>query len=147
MIPRTEHDIKLLGIGMTEGDLNFMVYGYMNRGTYEGYCGAGIYHYNHDQNVVEESVFIPTTESFEFLKSDLGTLSYVNKKNQLFLLLAGRLYQINIDDSEYKVLAENIDSNQFAVSETNAHAAWRITDGDQAGQIEYIDFDSLRDKK
>ena len=71
-------------------------------------------------------------------------MSYVNKKNQLFLLLSGSLYQINIDDSDYKVLAENIDSNQFAVSETNAHAAWRIVDGEQTGQIEYIDFDSLK---
>ena len=140
---RTEHDIKLLSVE-DDGDVNFMVYGYMNRGSHEGYCGAGIYHYNHDQNVVEEKVFIPTTESFEFLKSDLGTLSYVNKKNQLFLLLSGSLYQINIDDSDYKVLAENIDSNQFAVSETNAHAAWRVVDGEQTGQIEYIDFDSLK---
>ena len=114
---RTEHDIKLLSVE-DDGDVNFMVYGYMNRGSHEGYCGAGIYHYNHDQNVVEEKVFIPTTESFEFLKSDFGTLSYVNKKN--------------------------IDSNQFAVSETNAHAAWRIVDGEQTGQIEYIDFDSLK---
>ena len=65
-------------------------------------------------------------------------------RNQLFLLLSGSLYQINIDDSDYKVLAENIDSNQFAVSETNAHAAWRIVDGEQTGQIEYIDFDSLK---
>lgn len=109
---RIEHDIKLLGIN-DSGDLDFMVYGYMNRGTYEGYCGVGIYHYDHDQNVVEERVFIPTSESFEFLKSDLGTLSYVNKDNQLFLLLAGKLYQINIDESSYDVLADNIDGNQF----------------------------------
>ena len=139
---RIEHDIKLLGIN-DSGDLDFMVYGYMNRGTYEGYCGVGIYHYDHDQNVVEERVFIPTSESFEFLKSDLGTLSYVNKDNQLFLLLAGKLYQINIDESSYDVLADNIDGNQFAVSATNAHAAWRISDGDQAGQVKFIDFDTL----
>ena len=105
---RIEHDIKLLGIN-DSGDLDFMVYGYMNRGTYEGYCGVGIYHYDHDQNVVEERVFIPTSESFEFLKADLGTLSYVNKDNQLFLLLAGKLYQINIDESSYDVLADKID--------------------------------------
>ncbi len=45
-----------------------MVYGYMNRGTYEGYCGIAVYHYNHDQNVVEGRAFIPVSESFEFLK-------------------------------------------------------------------------------
>ncbi|MDE8682371.1 hypothetical protein PZH33_20570, partial [Blautia schinkii] len=99
----------------------------MNRGTYEGYCGVGIYHYDHDQNVVEERVFIPTSESFEILKSDLGTLSYVNKDNQLFLLLAGKLYEINIDESTYDVLADNIDGNLFSVSATNSHAAWRIS--------------------
>ena len=140
---RVEHDIKLLSI-TADGDLDFMVYGYMNRGTYEGYCGVGIYHYDHDQNFVEERVFIPCAESFEFLKSDLGTLSYVNKDNQLFLLLAGNLYQINIDENSYEVLADNIDPEQFAVSATNAHAAWRIKDGDQAGQIEIIDFDTLK---
>ena len=140
---RVEHDIKLLSI-TADGDLDFMVYGYMNRGTYEGYCGVGIYHYDHDQNFVEERVFIPCAESFEFLKSDLGTLSYVNKDNQLFLLLAGNLYQINIDENSYEVLADNIDTEQFAVSATNAHAAWRIKDGDQAGQIEIIDFDTLK---
>ena len=58
-------------------------------------------------------------------------------------MLAGRLYQINIDESSYDVLADNIDGNQFAVSATNAHAAWRISDGDQAGQVEFIDFDTL----
>ena len=139
---RNEHEIKLLSVE-ENGDVNFMVYGYMNRGSHEGYCGVGIYHYNHDQNVVEERVFVPDTESFEFLKSDLGTLSYVNKENKLFLLLAGKLYQINIDESSFDVIAENIDSSQFAVSETNAHAAWRVTDGDEAGQIKIIDFDSL----
>lgn len=139
---RQEHDIKILSVD-DDGDLDFMVYGYMNRGSYEGYCGIGVYHYNHDQNVVEEKVFIPSTESYDFLKSDLGTLSYVNENNQLFLLMAGDLYQINIDDSNYEIIAENIDGNQFVVSEANAHAAWKITDGDNTGQIEIIDFDTL----
>lgn len=142
---RMEHDIKLLSID-EDGDLDFMVYGYMNRGNYEGYCGVGVYHYDHDQNVVEEKVFIPVKESFEFLKSDLGALSYVNKDNQLFLLITGKLYKINITESSFDILAENIDSNQFAVSATNAHAAWRISVGDQTGQIQIIDFDTLETK-
>ena len=61
--------------------------------------GVGIYHYNSDQNMVEEKVFIPGTESYEFLKDDLGILSYVNKDNQLFLVMAKDLYQINIDEA------------------------------------------------
>ena len=138
---RVEHDIKLLNVSDT-GDVDFMVYGYMNRGPHEGYCGVGIYHYNCDQNVIEEKVFLPDQKSYDFLKSDMGTLSYVSKDNQLFLLLSQRLYQIDIQNSKYQTLAENINEDQFAVSETNGHAAWRVTKGDQKGQIVMIDFET-----
>ena len=80
---RQQHDIKIIRVTET-GDVDFVLYGYMNRGNHEGYCGVSVYHYNSDQNVVEEKVFIPSTESFEFLSEDLGTLSYVNANNQLF---------------------------------------------------------------
>ena len=138
---RVEHDIKLLNVSDT-GDVDFMVYGYMNRGPHEGYCGVGIYHYNCDQNVIEEKVFLPDQKSYDFLKSDMGTLSYVSKDNQLFLLLSQKLYQIDIQNSKYQTLVENINEDQFAVSETNGHAAWRVTKGDQKGQIVMIDFET-----
>lgn len=137
----TEHGIKLLSVEK-DGDVNFMVYGYMSRGNHEGYSGVGVYHYSNDQNMVEEKVFIPSTESYEFLNDDLGILSYVNKENQLFLVLAKDLYQINIDESSYEILAEGINSDNFVVSDTNAHAAWIVSQGENAGQIELMDFDS-----
>mgnify|MGYP002571762344 FL=1 len=138
---RVEHDIKLLNVSDT-GDVDFMVYGYMNRGPHEGYCGVGIYRYNCDQNVIEEKVFLPNQKSYDFLKSDMGILSYVSKDNQLFLLLSQKLYQIDIQNSKYQTLVENINEDQFAVSETNGHAAWRVTKGDQKGQIVMIDFET-----
>lgn len=143
---RVEHDIKLLSVE-NNGDVHFMVYGYMNRGAHEGYSGVGIYHYNNDQGAIEEQVFIPCTESFEFLQEDLGTLSYVNQSGQLFIMIAGNLYQINIDENTYEVLADHIDSDDFGVSVTNAHAAWKSEGGDYAGQIEFIDFDTMERRR
>ena len=90
------------------GDVDFVLYGYMNRGVREGYCGVCVYHYSNDQNVVEEKVFIPSTESYEFLKEDLGTLSYVSTENALYLLFANKLYKINISDGTSEVLEEGI---------------------------------------
>ena len=142
---RVEHDIKLLSVD-NNGDVDFMVYGYMNRGAHEGYSGVGIYHYNNDQGAIEEQVFIPCTESYEFLKEDLGTLSYVNQNDQLFLMISGNIYQINIAENTYEVLAEHIDSDDFGVSATNAHAAWKLEGGDQAGQIKVIDFDTMESR-
>ena len=143
---RVEHEIKLLSVE-NNGDVDFMVYGYMNRGAHEGYSGVGIYHYNNDQGAIEEQVFIPCTESFEFLQEDLGTLSYVNQSGQLFIMIAGNLYQINIDENTYEVLADHIDSDDFGVSVTNAHAAWKSESGDYAGQIEFIDFDTMERRR
>lgn len=143
---RVEHDIKLLSVE-NNGDVDFMVYGYMNCGAHEGYSGVGIYHYNNDQGAIEEQVFIPCTESFEFLQEDLGTLSYVNQSGQLFIMIAGNLYQINIDENTYEVLADHIDSDDFGVSVTNAHAAWKSESGDYAGQIEFIDFDTMERRR
>ena len=120
-----------------------MLYGYMNRGVREGYCGVCVYHYSNDQNVVEEKVFIPSTESYEFLKEDLGTLSYVSTDNSLFLLFAQKLYRVNISEGTSEVLDEGIHTDEFAVSETNAHAAWVIQKGESAGNIKEIDFETL----
>ena len=140
---RYQHNIKIIRVE-DNGDVDFVLYGYMNRGVREGYCGVCVYHYSNDQNVVEEKVFIPSTESYEFLKEDLGTLTYVNKNNQLFLLFAQKLYQVDIKTGTSEILEDGIKQNYFVVSETKAHAAWLITSGDDKGKIREIEFDSLK---
>lgn len=139
---RVKHDIKIIRVG-ENGDVDFVLYGYMNRGIHEGSSGICVYHYSNDQNVVEEKVFIPTTESYEFLKKDLGTLSYVNKENKLFLLFAQKLYQVDINERTYEVLEEGINEETFTVSETNAHAAWSPSGEEYRGKIKEIDFDRM----
>ena len=138
---RNQHDIKIVRV-TKDGDIDFVLYGYMNRGDHEGYEGIGVYHYNHDKNVAEERAFIPVSESFEFLKKDLEKLSYVNEANELFLLLAKNLYKINIEDNSSEVLDEGIRSTDFVSSDSNNYAAWRVVQGDDKGCIKEINFDT-----
>ena len=138
---RTQHDIKIVRVS-DEGDIDFVLYGYMNRGDHEGYEGIGVYHYDHDKNVAEERAFIPVSESFEFLKKDLEKLSYVNEKNELFLLLAKNLYKVNIEENTSKVLEEGIKSTNFVSSDNNDHAAWLVSAGDEKGNLKEIDLDT-----
>ena len=140
---RVEHGIQIIRIA-ENGDIDFVVYGYMNRGEREGYCGLCVYHYNNDRNVVEERVFIPSTESYQFLKKDMGKLSYVSADGSLYILFSGRLYQINIEAGSYSILEEEILSSEFAVSRTQAHAAWRVQEGNYTGQIRLMNLDTLR---
>ena len=140
---RTRHDIKIVRV-TDEGDIDFVLYGYMNRGSHEGYEGIGVYHYNHDKNVAEERAFIPVSESFEFLKKDLEKLSYVNEKNELFLILAKNLYKINIEDNSSEILEKGIKNANFVSSDNNDHAAWLVSEGDEKGNIKEIDFDTCK---
>lgn len=138
---RIQHDIKIVRV-TDAGDIDFVLYGYMNRGSHEGYEGIGVYHYNPDKNVAEERAFIPVSESFEFLKKDLEKLSYVNEENELFLLLAKSLYKINIEDNSSEVLEEGIKNANFVSSDNNDHAAWLVSEGDEKGNIKEINFDT-----
>ena len=134
---RTQHDIKIVRV-TDEGDIDFVLYGYMNRGSHEGYEGIAVYHYNRDKNVAEERAFIPVSESFEFLKKDLEKLSYVNEKNELFLILAKNLYRINIEENSSEILEKGIKNANFVSSDNNDHAAWLVSEGDEKGNIKEI---------
>lgn len=138
---RPDHDIKIIRVSQS-GDVDFVLYGYMNRGPHEGYSGISVCHYDSEQKVVEEKVFLPCTESFEFLKEDINKLSYVNHSDALFLLSGGNLYEVDIEQRTYHVLEEGITQGEFFVSESNAHAAWMAKGEDEAGQMKEIDFDT-----
>ena len=140
---RKEHDIKIIRVS-DNGDVDFVLYGYMNRGSHEGYEGIAVYHYNRDKNVAEERAFIPVSESFEFLKKDLEKLSYVNEKNELFLILAKNLYRINIEENSSEILEKGIKNANFVSSDNNDHAAWLVSEGDEKGNIKEIDFDTCK---
>ena len=53
------------------GNVTFLVYGYMNRGRHEGCVGVTLYHYNAEQDALEERFFIPAADGYEKLKLDV----------------------------------------------------------------------------
>ena len=77
----------------------------------------------------QKKSFIPVSESFEFLKKDLEKLSYVNEKNELFLILAKNLYRINIEENSSEILEKGIKNANFVSSDNNDHAAGVVSEG------------------
>ncbi len=120
---RSDHDIKILNV-TEEGNIDFVVYGYMNRGEHEGCMGISVCHYSSDQNMVTEKAFIPSTESYDFLKNDVKELCYLSSKDQLFVMAGGNLCQVDLEQNSYQVIKEDVQSDCFASSESGAHAAW-----------------------
>lgn len=118
-----EHGIKIVRVEES-GDIDFVVYGYMNKDIHEGQVGVAVYHYGAEQNLVSEELFIPVNTSYEYLKSDMERLSYVSREDILYLLLEDDLYEIDIANKSYSVIQEDLQQDCCAISRSQASIAW-----------------------
>lgn len=137
-----EHDIKIVGTDEA-GSIDYIVYGYMNRGIHEGQVGITVYHYDSLANTNEEQVFIPVGQSYEVMKSELGQLMYVTEGGAFYIMVDGTVYGVNLDTLETKVLMEGLSEDSFAISESNRFLAWTDTeDALGSNTIHVIDFNT-----
>ena len=118
------------------GDVDFLVYGYMNRGNHEGSMGIVGYHYDSGQNALEELYYIPYTGSYEALEDDLQQLVYRNDQGMLYLYVDHAVYGIDLKSRENIVVADALEEGSYAVSADRSRIAW------QAGGSRY-DSESL----
>ncbi|MBO5068982.1 MAG: hypothetical protein J6C37_01260 [Roseburia sp.] len=139
-----EHEIKIVGIDEA-GSMDYIVYGYMNRGNHEGQVGMTVYHYDSLSNANEEVVFIPTDKSATLLKAQLGQLMYVNEARELFLMLDGTIYGVDLVNLEIRELVSGLTDESFAVSESNRYVAW--VDGSKVTESSSIQLVNLSNQK
>ncbi len=118
-----EHDIKIVRVGET-GDIDFVVYGYMNCDEHQGEVGVGVYHYSEDLNQIQEQIFIPISTSYEYLENNMGILSYVTMDNLLYLMMENSLYQIDIEKKTFSIVKENFVQDCYVISPSQQHIAW-----------------------
>lgn len=137
-----QHDVKILSIN-DGGDIDFLVYGYMNRGEYEGSTGVVLYRYIQETGILQERIFIPAAESFDQLALDVGKLSYLNESGMLYIFLGGAVYGIDLNSNESMVVAQGLTGESFGVSEDGSRLAWQ--EGDslyQSEKIHLMDLDT-----
>ncbi len=127
---RTLYDrnrIKIMTVDEA-GNVLFMVYGYMNRGRHEGRVGVCVYYYDNAMNSIEEKVYVPYDKSFGILDQDLSKLSYVNRKNELFLYIGDDIYCIRLDESTGQIQVKGLAIDKLVTSATNEMVAWEEYD-------------------
>ncbi len=117
------HDIKIVSVDEA-GSIDFVVYGYMNRGIHEGEVGAGVYHYDGLAHTIDEEAFIPSKTSYEVLKAEMGKMLYFNEKNEFYLMMDDSLYRINLGSMSVKKVVEGLSTGSYCASESNRYFAW-----------------------
>lgn len=118
------HDVRILSVS-DNGDVDFLVYGYMNRGNHEGENGIVGYHYTATDNALEERYFIPYSGSYKQLEEDLDRLACQTEGGMLYLYVDHAIYAIDMNSRENMVVADSLTDDTFAVSTDKKRIAWQ----------------------
>lgn len=118
-----QHDIKILDID-EGGNVKFAVYGYMNRGRHEGNVGVQINYYNSAQNTTEELIYIPYDKPYEILSAEVEKLLYLNRENELYFYLDNYIYQVNLEEKQYEIIAEMNSDEGVEISSSHKIVVW-----------------------
>lgn len=139
-------DVKLLDIE-ENGNISFMIYGYMNRGIHEGEVGIDVCYYDSVLNTIEEQAFIPYERSAEILRCDMENLSFLNAGGDLFIFLDGIVYKIIPGMNDASVIAQDVNEDTFFVSDDQSTIVWQEPDKSGRDVFTGLSVMSLTDGK
>lgn len=118
------HGVRILSVS-EDGNVDFLVYGYMNRGNHEGTTGAALYRYESGDNTLTERLYLPVEEDYWSLRQDVNQLSFLSSSQTLYLLLNHAVYGVDLAGKEYMVVADGLTEENFAVSADGSRIAWQ----------------------
>lgn len=122
-----QHDMKILDVN-EGGNVQFAVYGYMNRGRHEGEVGIQLYSYDSSLNTLEEIVYIPYDKTFSVLSAELEQLLYLNREQELYLEINQTIYGINLAEKTYYPLIRVNQDGSVHMSDNHKIVVWTEAD-------------------
>lgn len=120
-----KHNIKIMDVD-DSGNVNFIVYGYMNRGAHEGEVGVSLCNYNYQENQVKELLYIPVNVPFDELQENVGQVAYISQNNVFYVLLDNSLYSIDLTSKEVMIEISGLSDDTYAVSEDGTSIAYSL---------------------
>ena len=123
-ISSDQYDIRMLKL-YENGDISFMVYGHMGRGEYEGKTGILLYRYYRGEERIEEQLYLPVSESYQKIKEELGSFSYMNDYDVFFFMVYNTMYSYNLITKEISVIAENAPEQSVAYFQNSSYVVWQ----------------------
>ncbi len=135
-----QHDIKLVRIH-DNGNVDFVVYGYMNRGEYEGRVGIVLYRYIASGNRIEEQMYIPVNTTFQLLEADFEDFVYLSDKDVLYFSLYDAIYAYDLTTKRLETMASDVPADNLVFCGEGSYIAWQDARSDlKAGKIYVVDL-------
>lgn len=139
-----QHDIRILGME-DSGDLSFMIYGYMNRGEYEGKTGIILYRYYRSENRVEEILYLPINETYQQIKEELGNFSYMNAYNVFYFMAYHTMYSYDLITQELQIISTATLEKDVVFSRETGYVAWQEIDDYSSIHLIYLESGEKKD--
>ena len=117
------HKIKILNVDET-GNVQFVVYGYMNRGRHEGETGVQVNRFNSSQNVLEELTYIPYEKSPDLLIQEVDKLSVAGNQDKYYMIIDNTAYDLDLERKTSNVMVDNLQESSFKVSDEAKMFVW-----------------------
>lgn len=118
-----QHEIKVIKVS-DGGNVDFIVYGYMNRGEHEGSVGASFYRYRQDEDSLEELFYISSKVSYPVFQMDIGQLAYVNDQGIGYFLYGSGIYKVDLTLGETVQITDQINDGTYRISPNGDYIAW-----------------------
>ena len=142
-----QHDIRVLNMNV-EGTIDFIVYGYMNRGNYEGRVGITLYRYYPSDTRIEELVYIPVNQPYQILKEKIGDFVYLTYNDVYYFMLNQTIYSYDIVKKQLTQLANHIDDSNYVFSKQQQYIAWEEVGKDGlASEIRVMNLETQQQSK
>lgn len=126
-----------------DGNICFIVYGYMSRGKHEGENGIAMYRFTVDEQKIEELFFVECDEPFDVMKEEIGRFSYYDGNGCIFYLLDGAIYKINMENGTMDTLMYGLPSDKYMVSDNCKLVAYPDNaNEDQVRSINVYNFET-----
>ena len=132
------HGVKLLSLE-DNGDIDFVVYGYMSRGRHEGMNGITYYRFTGSAESISELFFIPSGQSCGRIGEEIGELCVKGSSDMLYLKQNDAVSAIDIKSLETVEIASGLAEAGYAVSADKTRFAWTEQARDSASEIRLLD--------
>lgn len=132
-----DHNIKVLKVDGT-GSIDFIVYGYMNRGNYEGKTGIALYSYDGQSKLMEEVGFYESTHSAAYVMQEVEQLSFLSREGVLYFVVEGNVVSYDmindmvateISYDQYDTLFVSNDHSCLVVEDETGATFWYLETG------------------
>lgn len=135
-----QHDIRIVKTD-EGGGIDFIVYGYMNRGLHEGESGISVCRYDNVTNTVEEYLFLSAPVSYQAMKDSVSRLMYTSDSGVFYLMLGDEVHAIDLEAKSDNVLISDLSEGTYCVSENGRYIAW--VDAEQEGKAQVLHVTDL----